>query len=167
MSAGPGGLTSSMASATPFLYRHVLDRNPGWLEDVVRARRPQRLPVVLTRAEVKALLGALEGVHWIMASLLYGAGLRLLECLRLRVKDIDCSSHQILVREGKGQKDRRTMLPSAVTESRAAHLERVRPLHQHDVAQGFGRVYLPDALHRSIPTPTGHGAGSGCFRPHS
>jgi integron integrase len=134
-----------------FLYRHVLDQNPGWLEDVVRAKRPQRLPVVLTRPEVKALLGALEGVHWIMASLLYGAGLRLLECLRLRVKDTDFSSNQILVREGKGNKDRRTMLPAAVKEPLAAHLEHVRQLHQHDLTQGFGRVYVPDALQRKYP----------------
>jgi integrase len=94
-----------------FLYRHVLGLKLGWLDDIVRAKRPQRLPIVLTRSEVKALLGALEGVHWIMASLLYGAGLRLLKCLRLRAKDIDFSSHQILVRKGKGNKDRRTMLP--------------------------------------------------------
>jgi integrase len=121
------------------------------LEDIVRARRPQRLPVVLTRPEVKALLGALAGVHWIMASLFYGAGLRLLECLRLRVKDIDLSSHQIVVREGKGHKDRRTMLPAVVQAPLAAHLAHVRPRHQHDVAQGFGRVSLPDALQRKYP----------------
>jgi len=84
-----------------FLYRHVLGQNFGWLADVVRAKRPQRLPVVLTRPEVRALLGALEGVHWVMASLLYGAGLRLLECLRFRVKDIDVANHQILLREGQ------------------------------------------------------------------
>jgi integrase len=111
------------------LYRHVLDRDVGWLQDVIRAKRPQRLPVVLTRPEVKALLGALEGVHWIMASLLDGAGLRLLECLRLRVKDTDFSSHQILVHEGKGNKDRRTMLPAAVKEPLAALPERVRQRH--------------------------------------
>jgi integrase len=111
------------------LYRHVLDPDVGWLQDVIRAKRPQRLPVVLTRPEVKALLGALEGVHWIMASLLDGAGLRLLECLRLRVKDTDFSSHQILVHEGKGNKDRRTMLPAAVKEPLAALLERVRQRH--------------------------------------
>ena len=92
--------------ALVFLYRHVLGQNLGWLDDVVRAKRPQRLPVVLTRPEVRALLGALDGVHWIMVSLLYGSGLRLLECLRLRVKDMDFSSHQILIREGKGHKDR-------------------------------------------------------------
>jgi integron integrase len=137
--------------ALVFLYRHVLGQNFGWLEDVVRAKRPQRLPVVLTRPEVRALLGALDGVHWIMASLLYGAGLRLLECLRLRVKDIDFASHQILLREGKGHKDRRTMLPAAVQEPLAAHLEHVRQRHQHDLAQGFGRVYVPDALQRKYP----------------
>jgi integron integrase len=134
-----------------FLYREVLSEDFGWLDDVVRAKRPQRLPVVLTRREVKALLGALEGVHWLMASLLYGAGLRLLECLRLRVKDVDFSSHQIIVRAGKGNKDRRTMLPAAVKEPLAAHLEHVRQQHQHDLAQGLGRVYVPDALHRKYP----------------
>jgi integron integrase len=134
-----------------FLYRHVLGLNFGWLEDMVRAKRPQRLPVVLTRAEVRVLLGALEGVHWIMASLLYGAGLRLLECLRLRVKDIDLEDHQILLREGKGHKDRRTMLPGAVQEALTAHLEQVRQQHQRDVAAGLGRVYMPDALERKYP----------------
>ena len=137
--------------ALVFLYRHVLGQNLGWLDDVVRAKRPQRLPVVLTRPEVKALRGALEGVHWILASLLYGAGLRLLECLRLRVKDIDFASHQILLREGKGNKDRRTMLPAAVHEPLAAHLEHVRQRHQHDLAHGFGRVYVPIALQRKYP----------------
>jgi integron integrase len=137
--------------ALVFLYRHVLDQNLGWLDDIVRAKRPQRLPVVLTRPEGKALLGALEGVHWIMASLLYGAGLRLLECLRLRVKDIDFASHQILLREGKGNKDRRTMLPAAVRDVLTAHLEHVRQQHQHDLAQGFGRVYVPNALQRKYP----------------
>jgi len=134
-----------------FLYRQVLGQNLGWLEDVVRAKRPQRLPIVLTRSEVKALLGALDGVHWIMTGLLYGAGLRLLECLRLRVKDIDFAGQQILVREGKGHKDRRTMLPAAVVPLLAAHLDRVRQLHQHDIAQGFGRAYVPDALQRKYP----------------
>jgi integron integrase len=137
--------------ALVFLYRHVLGQNFGWLEDVVRAKRPQRLPVVLTRPEVRALLGALDGVHWIMASLLYGAGLRLLECLRLRVKDMDFASHQILLREGKGHKDLRTMLPAAVQAPLAAHLDHVRQRHQYDVAQGFGKVYMPDALHRKYP----------------
>jgi site-specific recombinase XerD len=133
-----------------FLYRHVLDQDVRWWEDVIRAKRPQRLPVVLTRPEVNARLGALDGVHWRMASLLYGAGLRLLECLRLRVKDADFASHQILVREGKGHKGRRTMLPAAVKEPLAAHLEHLRQLHQHDLAQGFGRVYMPAVLQRAV-----------------
>jgi integrase len=111
--------------ALVFPYRHVLGQNLGWLDEVVRAKRPQRLPIVLTRPEVKALLSALDGVHWSMASLLYGAGLRLLECLRLRVKNIDFASHQILVREGKGPKDRRTMLPAILKEPLAAHIEHV------------------------------------------
>jgi integron integrase len=137
--------------ALVFLYRHVLGQNLGWLDGVVRAKRPQRLPVVLTRPEVKALLGALEGVHWIMASLLYGAGLCLLECLRLRVKDIDFASRQILLHESKGNKDRRTMFPAAVQEPLAAHLEHVRQRHQHDLAHGFDRVYVPNALQWKYP----------------
>jgi integron integrase len=137
--------------ALVFLYRYVLGQNLGWLDEVVRAKRPQRLPVVLTRPEVKALLSTLDGVHWSMASLLYGAGLRLLECLRLRVKDIDFASHQILVREGKGNKDRRTMLPAIVKEPLAAHIEHVRRQYQCDLANGFGRVYVPGALQRKYP----------------
>ena len=106
---------------------------------------------MLARQEVRALLEALDGVNWIMASLLYGAGLRLLECLRLRVKDLDFSSNQILVREGKGNKDRRTMLPAVVRGPLTARLERVRQLHQQDLEQGYGKVYLPDALARKYP----------------
>jgi integron integrase len=132
-------------------YRHLLGQNLRWLDDVVRARRLQRLPVVLTRPEVRALLGPLDGVHWMMVSLLYGSGLRLLECLRLRVKDMDFSSHQILIREGKGHKDRRTMLPAAVKEPLANHLDRVRQWYQHDLAAGFGRVYVPEVLQRKYP----------------
>src|SRR5712692_9005488 len=132
-------------NALLFLYRHVLDLNPGWIDNVVRAKQPQRLPVVLRKHEVKALLDAMEGVHWIMGHLLYGAGLRLLECLRLRVKDIDCCANHIVVREGKGHKDRLTRLPLAEKASLVAHLARVRELPQHDLAHGFGSVYLPDA----------------------
>jgi len=138
-------------NALLFLYRHVLDLNPGWIDNVVRAKQPQRLPVVLRKHEVKALLDAMEGVHWIMGHLLYGAGLRLLECLRLRVKDIDFSANHIVVREGKGHKDRITMLPLVVKEPLVAHLSQVRELHQQDLARGFGSVYLPDALHRKYP----------------
>ena len=123
----------------------------GWLEDVVRARRPRRLPVVLTRQEVETLLGALDGVPWIMAMLLYGSGLRLMECLRLRVKDIDLTRNEILVREGKGNKDRVTMLPAAVKEPLLSNLDRVRRLHERDVKAGFGRVQLPSALARKYP----------------
>ena len=118
------------------------------MDGVVRAKRARRLPVVLTRKEVKALLGALQGVKWIMANVLYGAGLRLLECLRLRVKDIDVDLNQIVVREGKGNKDRVTMLPVPVRVPLATHLERVRTQHEHDLEQGFGGVYLRDALQR-------------------
>ncbi len=138
-------------AAILFLYKDVLGCDPGWLDDVVRAKRPQRLPVVLTRPEVDALLAALEGVSWIMAMLLYGSGLRLTECLRLRVKDIDFTRHEILVREGKGNKDRVTMLPGAVKEDLLKHLDRVRVLHERDVKAGFGRVQLPDALAKKYP----------------
>src|SRR5262245_17755214 len=124
-------------NALVFLYRHVLKLDVGRLENIVRAKQPQRLPVVLRKHEVKALLDALEGVHWIMGHLLYGAGLRLMECLRLRVKDIDFSANHIVVRAGKGNKDRLTMLPLAVKASLAAHLTHVRVLHQHDLAHGL------------------------------
>jgi integron integrase len=107
--------------------------------------------VVLSRSEVGALLVALDGTDWIMAMLLYGAGLRLRECLRLRVKDVDFERNEILVREGKGNKDRVTMLPSVVKEPLSAHLERVRALHDRDLKGGFGRVQLPDALARKYP----------------
>ncbi len=117
-------------AALLFLYQEVLARDIGWLEDIVRAKRPRRLPVVVTRQEVKMLLGAIQGVNWIMASLLYGAGLRLLKCLRLLVKDIDFGTNQIVVREGKGHKDRVTMLPAIVRAPLLSHLERVRTLHQ-------------------------------------
>ena len=123
-----------------FLSRHVLGQHFGWLADVVRAKRLPRLPVVWTRPEVRALLGALEGVHWIMASLLSGAGLRRLECLRLLVKDMDVASHQMLLQEGKGQKDRRTMPPAAVHEPLADHWDHIRQRHQPDLVEGFGRV---------------------------
>lgn len=138
-------------AAILFLYKDVLDRDPGWLDDVVRAKRPQRLRVVLTRQEVHNLLAALDGVSWIMATMLYGSGLRLTECLRLRVKGVDSIRGEVLVREGKGDKDRVTMLPSAVVSRLNAHLERVRTLHAADLAAGLGRVALPDALARKYP----------------
>jgi integron integrase len=138
-------------AALLFLYREVLAVELPWLEDVVRAKRPQYLPVVLTRAEVRAILERLHGVPRLMAILLYGAGLRLLECCRLRVKDVDVATNQILIRDGKGQKDRVTMLPAAVREPLIAHLERVRVQHQADLQRGAGWVELPGALARKYP----------------
>jgi integron integrase len=138
-------------AAVLFLYKEVLQQDPGWLEDVVRAKRAQRLPVVLTRPELAALLAALDGVAWIMAMLLYGSGLRLMECLRLRVKDIDFTRSEILVREGKGNKYRVTMLAAAVKDPLLKHLDRVRRLHARDLKAGFGRVQLPGALARKYP----------------
>ena len=138
-------------SALLFLYAQVLGFDLPWLEGMVRAKRPVRLPVVLTEAEMRALLGELEGTRWLMASLLYGAGLRLRECLKLRVKDIDFSYHQIMVRDGKGGKDRSTMLPEAVVQPLHAHLGKVRLLHRRDLAEGYGEVWLPHALSRKFP----------------
>jgi integron integrase len=134
------------------LYREVLARDIGGLDDIVRAKRPRRLPVVLTRQEVNMLLGALQNSNWMMATVLYGAGLRLLECLRLRVKDIGFDTNQIVVRAGKGHKDRLTLLPAIVKAPLMSHLERVRTLYQQDLERGFGRVYWPDALRRKYPT---------------
>jgi integron integrase len=138
-------------AALLFLYKDVLECDPGWLNDVVRAKRPHRLPTVLTSAEVSALLAQLRGVHWLMAMLLYGSGLRLRECLRLRVKDVEFDRNEIVVREGKGRKDRVTMLPTTVKAPLAAHLARVRRLHERDLQAGLGRVQLPDALSRKYP----------------
>jgi integron integrase len=138
-------------SALLFLYREVLEQDIPWLDDVVRAKRPQRLPVVLTRGEVRAVLERLDGAPRLMGVLLYGAGLRLLECARLRVKDVDFTSNQIVVRGGKGDKDRTTMLPAAVKADLAKHLERARRQHELDLGQGAGWVELPDALARKYP----------------
>ena len=132
-------------SAILFLYQKVLEVDPGQIAGVVRANRPKRLPVVLTREEVRQVLALLEGTYRLIAWLLYGAGLRLLECLQLRVQDIDWGRGEILVRHGKGGKDRRTMLPAAVREALAAHLERVRALHRRDLERGLGRATLPFA----------------------
>jgi integron integrase len=134
-----------------FLYRHVLSRELGDLGEVVRARRPRRLPVVLTREEVRSVLSRLEGATWVIAHLLYGSGLRLLECLSLRVKDVDFESSQITVREGKGSQDRVTMLPQVVKARFREHLDCVRRIHARDLAEGFGRAPLPDALERKYP----------------
>ncbi len=134
-----------------FLYRHVIGRDVGDLGEVIRARRPKRLPVVLTRTEIKALLAVLAGEKWLMASLLYGAGLRLMECLHLRVQDIDFARNEIMVRNGKGGKDRITMLPSSLKPRLHAHLRKVKAVHEQDLADGWGRVQMPNALDRKYP----------------
>lgn len=139
-------------NALLFLYRQVLHQDLGRLEEVERAHRPERLPVVLTRAQVERVLAGLSGTFQLMAGLLYGAGLRLMECVRLRVKDVDFEQNQITVREGKGFKDRVTVLPASLQEPLAAHLRRVRLLHAQDRAAGYGRVYLPYALSGKYPT---------------
>ncbi len=138
-------------SALLFLYREVLSVELPWLDDVIRAKRPQHLPVVLTRDEVRAVLQRLDGAPRLMALLLYGAGLRLLECCRLRVKDVDFATNQIVIRHGKGGKDRVTMLPAAVKAALIAHLEHARKQHQADLRHGAGWVELPSALTRKYP----------------
>lgn len=139
-------------AAVLFLYKHVLKTDLPWLDNVVRASRPRRLPVVLSASEARAVLGQLEGVSWLVASLLYGSGLRVLEALRLRVKDIDLPMQQLLVRDGKGAKDRVTMLPSALVEPLRLHLSKIRARHEHAVQSGFGGVELPFALARKYPS---------------
>ncbi|HUX63862.1 integron integrase [Sulfuricella sp.] len=138
-------------SALLFLYREVLALELPWLDNVTQAKTPQRLPVVLTVSEVKSVLNRLDGTLWLMASLLYGGGLRLMECVRLRVKDVDFEMRQVTVREGKGFKDRVTMLPESSIAPLQAHLARVRALHDEDVAEGYGAVYLPYALEKKYP----------------
>ncbi len=134
-----------------FLYKRVLHRDIGPLGQVIRARKQRRLPVVLSREEVRRILGQLNGTKWLMASLLYGTGMRLIECLRLRIKDLDFSYQQIFVREGKGGKDRVTMLPQNLVEPLRQHLARVKELHDKELKEGFGRVELPYALERKYP----------------
>ena len=138
-------------SALLFLYRDVLEVDLPWLDGIVRAKRPERLPVVLTRDEVRAVLQRLEGVPRLMACLLYGAGLRVLECCRLRVQDVDFATNQIVVRGGKGDKDRVTMLPAVAKADLDRHLESVRTQHRDDLAVGAGWVELPTALLRKYP----------------
>lgn len=138
-------------SALLFFYRNVLGVALPVGGNVVGAKRPQKLPTVLSREEVRALLGCMEGTCRLVATLLYGTGMRLLEALRLRVKDVDFALNLIVVREGKGQKDRRTMLPEALKEPLQLHLRRVRALHERDLAEGLGAVWLPNALARKSP----------------
>jgi integron integrase len=145
------GTQNQALSALLFLYREVLQQDLPWMSDIVRAKRPRRLPVVLTRDEVNLLLAQLQGRDWLMASLLYGSGMRLMECLRLRVKDVDFSRHDIIVREGKGDKDRHVPLPRKLVAALRAQIASTRVLHLADVASGFGEVYLPHALARKYP----------------
>jgi integron integrase len=138
-------------SALLFLYREVLGVDLPWLDGVTRARRPRRLPTVLSVDEVRRLLSAMEGRPWLVASLLYGTGMRLMECLRLRVKDVDFKRGEITVREGKGDKDRHTMLPRSLVELLRREIERARLLHRGDLDAGSGETRLPHALSRKYP----------------
>ena len=138
-------------SALLFLYREVLKVELPWLDEVVVAKSAKRLPVVLTQVEVRALLNEMSGTMGLIAGLLYGTGMRLLEGLRLRVKDVEFSRREIIVREGKGNKDRVTVLPENLILPLKAHLEKVRALHERDLEAGFGEIYLPDALAAKYP----------------
>jgi len=134
-----------------FLYKEVLAIDLPWLDDVEHAKTPKRLPVVLNRDEIQAILSRLTGTHWLIVSLLYGTGMRIMECLRLRVQDVDVKRREILIRDGKGFKDRVTMLPMSLVAPLQAHLLKVRELHESDTQQGFGAVYMPYALERKYP----------------
>lgn len=156
MLASEGRVTASTQNqalaALLFLYRTVLDRDVPWLDGLVRAKHPAQLPVVLSRDEVAAVLRHLHGVPRLMGVVLYGSGLRLLECARLRVKDVDFSRGQFVVRSGKGDRDRAALLPSTVRPALQEHLERVRRLHEADLRSGAGWVELPHALSRKLPS---------------
>ena len=138
-------------SALLFLYKQVLQIELPYINDIERAKQPERLPVVFTQDEVKQILAHLDGVHHLIASLLYGSGMRLMECLRLRVKDLDFEYRQITVRNGKGNKDRVTMLPISILEPLKVQLQKARSLHRQDLALGYGSVELPYALERKYP----------------
>ena len=145
------GTQNQALAALLFLYREVLGLELPWMENVVRAKRPRRLPTVLSVPEVRRLLAVMDGQCGLMASLLYGTGMRLMECLRLRVKDVDFGRAEIVVRDGKGGKDRRVPLPQRLREPLAAAIERVRVLHAADLAAGYGEAWLPTALARKYP----------------
>lgn len=134
-----------------FLYKEVLNQNLDWLTNVKSAKRSVRLPVVLTKSEADSILSALDGVYWTVGHILYGAGLRIMECVRLRVKDIDFEMNEITVRDGKGKKDRRTVFPQVIKDALARHLIKVKAIHLNDLSEGFGKVYLPFALERKYP----------------
>jgi integron integrase len=145
------GTQNQALSALLFLYREVLGIELAWMDSIARAKRPQRLPTVLSRDEVSRLLAAMDGRVWLIAALLYGTGMRLMEGLRLRVKDVDFARNEICIREGKGGKDRRTMLPRSLVEPLQREVERVRVIHAQDLAAGGGAVWLPHALSRKYP----------------
>ena len=139
-------------SALLYLYKEVLGVELPWLDNITQAKVPQRLPVVLTQAEVQSVLSRMDGTMWLIASLLYGSGLRIMEALRLRVKDVDFAQREILVREGKGFKDRVTMLPLSLVEPLKSHLLKVQALHNDDLNTGHGEVFMPMALDRKYPS---------------
>lgn len=145
------GTQNQALAALLFLYREVLRVDLPWMENVIRAKRPRRIPTVLSREEVTRLLALMEGPTWLMAALLYGTGMRLMECVRLRLKDVDFERGEIVVRNGKGGKDRRVPLPARLRELLQAAMERVRLLHVSDLADGHGDVWLPNALARKYP----------------
>ncbi|TDK19970.1 integron integrase [Luteimonas aestuarii] len=146
-----GSTQNQALAAILFLYREVLQQALPWMEDVIRAKRPAKVPVVLSQDEVRRLLAAMEGRTWLLASLLYGTGMRLMEGVRLRIKDVDFARNEITVREGKGAKDRRTVLPASLVPHLRAEIERSRTWHAQDVADGFGEAWLPHALARKYP----------------
>ena len=142
---------SQALSALLFLYRYVLNREIRDLGEVIRARKPRHLPAVMTRDEVKAVLSHLKGDKWLMASLMYGCGLRLMECLRLRIQGVDFARNEITIRDGKGAKDRITMLPQTLEAPLCEHLQKVKTVHERDLSGGWGRVEMPYALDRKYP----------------
>ncbi len=135
-------------NALLFLYREVLKQEFNNLGDVVRAKTTRKLPVVYTQSEIRIIINQLEGRNWLMGQTMYGAGLRVMECVRLRVKDIDFGYRQIVVRDGKGRKDRITLLPDIMVDNLKRHLEKVKSIHDFDLKAGFGTVYMPYALER-------------------
>ncbi len=134
-----------------FLYKHVLKIEIGELGDIIWAKKPEKLPVVYTVEEVRAVLKYLTGLRYTMANILYGSGLRINECLRLRVQDLDYGYNQIIVRDGKGEKDRATLFPEIVKKTLKIHLKKVKAQHLKDLTDGYGSVYLPYALNRKYP----------------
>jgi len=150
-------------NAILFLYNHVLDADMPEDINALRSKKPVRVPTVMTREETLKVIGMLHGTHQLMGKLIYGCGLRVMECIRLRVKDIDFAMNQIVVRDGKGQKDRITVLPDGVKSALIEHLVYVKRLHQDDLARGYGRVYLPHALKKNTRMQIGSGGGSMLF----